>query len=98
MIHGTEVQSSIGGRVVKFMQGASGPQRCGWQLSTCPAIRGQSFSAESLLETLEIATGSSVATGGEMLRDSEADKLVARLLSSLSMLESASARELPTLD
>lgn len=34
VMQGTEVHSSIGGRVVKFMHGASGPQRCGWQLST----------------------------------------------------------------
>jgi hypothetical protein len=34
VIHGTDVHSSMGGRVVKFMQGASGPHREGWQLST----------------------------------------------------------------
>ncbi len=33
-MHGTDIHSSMGGNVVKFMHGASGPHRDGWQLST----------------------------------------------------------------
>lgn len=98
VMQGTEVHSSMGGRVVKFMQGASGPHRDGWQLSTCPAISGQSFSEGSFFVWMEMAMGSRVATGGEVLRESDTDKVVVRVLSSFNMLESQSARELLRLD
>jgi hypothetical protein len=91
-MHGTDVHSSIGGRVVKFMQGASGPHLCGWQESTWPAINGQSFS--SFLVMIENEMGSSVETEGEVLRESATDSEVVMVLPSLSMLESPSVREL----
>lgn len=97
VMHGTDVHSSMGGRVVKFMQGASGPHRCGWHVSTCPAISGQSFSVVSFLERRVMLMGSSVATGGEVLRESVMDNAV-RLLPSLIMLASRSLRELCSRD
>lgn len=47
---------------------------------------------------MEMAMGSRVATGGEVLRESDTDKVVVRVLSSFNMLESQSARELLRLD
>lgn len=99
VMHGTEVHSSIGGKVVKFMHGASGPQREGWQLSTCPAIRGHSFSDESpppdaARDAIEMAMGSRLFMGGELLTESEAESVVVVVVrSELVMLESSSARE-----
>lgn len=75
---------------MKFMHGASGPHRFGWQLSTCPAINGHNFSAGSILEDdKEMAVGFKEAMGGEVLRASDPDNvLLFGLLSSVIMLES----------
>lgn len=43
-MHGTEAHSSMGGRPLKFMQGASGPHFDGSQVSTSPEISGHNFS------------------------------------------------------
>ena len=93
-MHGPDVHSSIGGRVVKFMHGASGPQRAGWQLSTCPAIRGQSFSpVVSVPTAMEMAMGSRVFIGGELSIESEAERAVERSLFVI-FASSSVAREL----
>ena len=96
VMHGREVHSSIGGREAKFMHGASGPQREGSQLSTCPAMRGHNLSVESDVVAIDAAMGSGLLMAGELLNESKADSVFAR--SSFVISVSPLVRELFRLD
>ncbi len=59
-------------------------------------MRGQSLSVESVLEAMEIAMGSRLIMGGELLIESEAERVVVRSL--FTILESSAGRELFRVD